>query len=94
MECKELEIYSELSNYAIVRMPGRAFPGCVVQGDSLSILLHTAERAYELALRTGHEELIDEVAGLKEALEDRLTYYESVITAHGFQLPYVRKRVP
>lgn len=38
MERKELEVFSEASNYGIVRMPGRQFPGCVVQGDSLSIM--------------------------------------------------------
>jgi len=36
MERKEVEVLSEASNYAVIRMPGRHFPGYVVQGDSLS----------------------------------------------------------
>ena len=92
MERKELEVFSALSNYAIVRMPGRSYPGCVIQGDSLSILLSYIERAHSLALGTGNSELIDELASLKESLEDRLIHYEQVIKAHGFDLPYFRPR--
>ena len=73
-------------------MPGRNFPGCVVQGDSLSILLNSVERAHSLALGTSNSELIDELASLKESLEDRLMHYEQVIKAHGFDLPYARPR--
>jgi Family of unknown function (DUF6959) len=32
-----------LGNYAILRMPGRRFPGVVVQDDSLSILAYDAQ---------------------------------------------------
>ena len=92
MERKELDVFSELSNYAIVRMPGRNYPGCVVQGDSLSILLSSVERAHSLALVTGNSELIDELASLKESLEDRLMHYEQVIKGHGLDLPYFRPR--
>jgi len=93
MERHALEVLTDLSNYAIVRMPGRNYPGCVIQGDSLSILLRHAERAHPLALATGNQELIDEVESLREALEDRLTHYESVITAHGYNIPYGRPRL-
>jgi hypothetical protein len=90
MEAKEIEVFSEISNYAIVRMPGRNFPGCVIQGDSLSILLNNAERVYSLAMETGNEELIGEAEELKDAIEERLDLYESVLRAHGIDLPYYR----
>ena len=90
MERKELEVFSDLSNYAIVRMPGRNYPGCVVQGDSLSVLLGSVERAHSLALEMGNSELIDELASLKESLEERLMHYEQVIKGHGFDFPYFR----
>ena len=35
MERVEVELFSDGSNDAVVRMPGRQFPGMVVQGDSL-----------------------------------------------------------
>lgn len=85
-----LEVFSEECNYGIVRMPGRSFPGCVVQGDSLSILLRCAERAHAMACQTGNVDLIDEVEGLKESLADRLQHYERVLKAHGMDLPYFR----
>lgn len=88
MERKELEVFSEECNYAIVRMPGRQFPGCVVQGDSLRILLRCAERAAAMASRTGIVELIEEIQELKESLEDRLLHYGHVLKAHGMDLPY------
>jgi len=92
MERKEIEVFSELSNFAIVRMPGRNFPGSVIQGDSLSILLKHAERVHQMAIGTGSLELIDEAALLRELLAERLEYYEKVITASGFSLPYFRQR--
>jgi hypothetical protein len=92
VERKELEVFSDLSNYAIVRMPGRSYPGCVIQGDSLSILLSSVERSHSLALGTGNSELVDQLASLKESLEDRLMHYEQVIKGHGFDLPYFRAR--
>ena len=38
----QLEMWSEQVNSAVVRVPGRRFPGVVVQGDSLSILFDLA----------------------------------------------------
>jgi hypothetical protein len=93
MERKELEVFSEQTNYAIVRMPGRNFPGCVIQGDSLSILLRDAERASVLASATGNSELIDEIESLRESLADRLQHYASVLTAHGMGLPFSRPAI-
>lgn len=90
MEIKEIEVFSEMSNYAIVRMPGRHFPGCVIQGDSLSVLLNNAEEVCSLAMRTGNEDLISEADALRESIEDRLDYYESVLREHGLDLPYFR----
>ena len=91
MDRKELEVFSDESNYGIVRMPGRRFPGCVVQGDSLSILLSCAERAHALACATSNSDLIDEIEELKESLEDRLQHYEHVLKTHGMDLPYFRR---
>jgi hypothetical protein len=90
MECQQLEVYSDESNFAIVRMPGRHFPGCVIQGDSLSILLSSAETICELAATSRNQELMDEATALAEQLAGRLTHYESVLKAHGIKLPYFR----
>lgn len=90
MELKQLEVFSEESNFGVVRMPGRRFPGCVVQGDSLSILLTIAENCQALAAATGQGELIAEVQELVQALSHRIEHYEAVLKRHGLELPYVR----
>lgn len=88
MEIKPIEIFSEASNYAIVRMPGRSFPGCVIQGDSLSILLHRAEEVLELAKRSADHELIESAQEIVDSLQGRLDHYAQVLTEHGMQLPF------
>ena len=52
METKFIDVFSELSNYAIVRMPDREFLGCVIQGDSLAILCRLAR---SIAVRLENE---------------------------------------
>jgi hypothetical protein len=43
MKRVEVEMFSETVNYPVVRVPGRVFPGVVIQGDSLSVLASMAE---------------------------------------------------
>jgi predicted RNase H-like HicB family nuclease len=90
MQTEPVEIYSELSNYAIVRMPGRSFPGCVIQGDSLKILLRHAQRVSELVKNSDDEDLIGETADLVEELQSHLEHYEQVLAEHGIRLPYTK----
>jgi hypothetical protein len=90
MKTEPVEIFSERSNYAIVRMPGRSFPGCVIQGDSLKILLRHALRVWELVKNSDDEDLIGETADLVEVLQSRLEHYEQVLAEHGIQLPYTK----
>lgn len=90
MKKVELELYSEASNYAIVRVPERRFPGIVIQGDSLSILHSTAR---ELSLRLQQlgiedEELLYAAQELQEQLLDRLLHYQKTLAAHDISLPY------
>ena len=35
MEVQPLEVYADDSNYAVVKPPGRRYPGAVIQGDTL-----------------------------------------------------------
>ena len=88
METKTVEIYSEASNFAIVSVPGRSFPGCVVQGDSLSILLGYAKTVWEKVKDSGDEDLAGSAEELVELLQSRLDHYERVLAEHGIELPY------
>jgi hypothetical protein len=92
MERKELEVYSEVVNFGIVRMPGREFPACAIPGDSLCILFHRALDVFErLKTMQGDQELIDDATELVELLSGRLDHFETVVTEHGFRLPYLRR---
>jgi hypothetical protein len=51
MERIEVELFSHPGNNAIVRMPGRRFPGVLIQGDSLSNLRHEVARVAEACAR-------------------------------------------
>lgn len=59
MERKVLEVYSELTNSSVIRMPGRRLPGVVVQGDSLSILFSGAMSLVEALADSDDEDLPD-----------------------------------
>ena len=90
MERQELEVFSGVSNFAVVRMSGRNYPGCVVQGDSLCILLHRVQEVRSLASSIGNEELCESIAEVESILAVRLDHYESVLKANGLDIPYVR----
>lgn len=85
-----VELLSKATNASIVRLPWRKFPGVVVQGDSLSILVELAEEVH--AARKDHSN--EEVAGASEALHGKLAgllaHYEQTLTSAGISLPYVR----
>jgi hypothetical protein len=90
MKKVEIEVYSEATRSAIVRAPGRRFPGVVFQGDSLSILHANAKdlsiRLKELDVQD--EELLYAAQEVQEQLLGRLLHYQQVLAAHGIELPY------
>ena len=90
MKKVEVELYSEATGNAIVRIPGRRFPGAVLQGDSLSILHANAKdlssRLKELGVQD--EELLCGAQELQEQLLGRLLHYQQVLAAHEMELPY------
>lgn len=90
MKLIELEVFSEASNYAVIRPPGRRFPGSVIQGDSLSVLCAEAGEISEQirSLRLEDEELLYLVREHQEKLLGRLLHYQQVLIEHGISPPY------
>lgn len=84
----EVELLSEPKNYAVVRLPSRNFPGVVMQGDTLNILLKDIVRV-KTAVTLGHladaSEGLDDIIGQLEAAKK---FYESVCQRKGIDLPY------
>ena len=94
MEYMELEVYSQSTNRAVVKMPGRHFPGLVIQGDSLSRLLDLAESIYEKSERTSDINLINESRELRDNLQQLLSHYEATLSKHNIPLPYSKSQYP
>jgi hypothetical protein len=94
MQKKELEVFSEASNVAIVRLPGRQFPGSVIQGDSLGHLRWLAQHLKDGLRAHPDEELRGTAQELFELLDGRLRHYIAVLDAEGIPLPFNRPPPP
>lgn len=92
MQKLELEVYGTASNAAVVRVPGRRFPGVVVQGDTLATLLESAGEIASRAAYTSDDELLGAAEGLRDQLASLVSQYEGVMDEHGLGLPYHRAR--
>ena len=90
MKIEQIEIYSDASNLAVMRHPGRKFPGSLIQGDSLSVLVKEARELHEALKLSGDNDLVALAEMHREKLEDRLAVYEKALLEHGISLPYTR----
>jgi hypothetical protein len=95
-QAADVELWSPQTNSAVVRVPGRRFPGVVIQGDSLSILFDLAMYLSERLPESSDEELRGAADDLAEQLFAHVKNYEAVLQARGVSLPYTRdhRRVP
>ncbi|MEO3978251.1 hypothetical protein [Streptomyces sp. CAU 1734] len=88
MKRVEIELFTDGGNDAVVRMPGRQFPGIVVQGDSLSVLRGDLAEVLD-ACDQGDLALARETAGYLAAdLDALLARYAAALEAHGIPRPY------
>lgn len=86
MRTEPVEIYSDATNAAVMRHPGRQFPGMLIQGDSLHNLSKMATAALD-----GAEPESDHWHDLKELadqLRSRVDFYSQVMREHGLKLPF------
>jgi len=85
---KEVEIYSDASNFAVMRHPARAFPGALIQGDTLYILCRLADEAVVLARKGDLNDGTESLNKLRNALWDRLNHYKRTLAEHDIKLPF------
>lgn len=83
----DVRLLTPATNYAIVHLPGRHFPGVVFQGDSLNSLIEDLEQA---STHPDPEERADCLASVLELLRDVRHSYEAVLSREGMKLPYFR----
>lgn len=88
MERIEAELFTDGGNGAVVRMPGRRFPGVLVQGDSLHILRSETAEVAEACERGDLDGARDSAGLLLENLDTLLVRYEAALRAHEIPRPY------
>jgi hypothetical protein len=90
------QILSHIPNSGIVQLPGRRFPGIVMQGDTLSNVFESAKFLLGEFKRLRDEERYYETFMFAEQLQEQLLHYEETLMRHGFGWPYtvsVRERL-
>jgi hypothetical protein len=88
MRVESVEIYSDASNYAVMRHPGRRFPGSLIQGDTLHGLCSRADHVCARARGSLDAETYEELNDLRNELWDRLTHYKRILQEHKIELPF------
>ena len=75
-------------NFAVIHLRERRFPGVVVQGDSLNILVTRALHVARRARTTRDADLVDEADRLARSLVEIRRRYEGVMKRNKLELPY------
>ena len=88
MHIRDVEIYSDQTNAAVMRHPGRRFPGVLVQGDSLYSLCVRADNSCAVARDKLDSDSYSELNELRNALWGYLNHYKSVLGEHQIPLPF------
>lgn len=79
---KPVEVFCDETNFAVVRVPSRKYPGVVIQGDSLLDLIGTIKEAIEL-LDNDLEGAKGALTYLHDELSWRLEKYRQVMKENG-----------
>ena len=87
MRRQEVEVFSDLSNAVVLRTPSRHFPGCLIQGDSLHILLQSLAVVQSEA-DVLSEEAAGELRDVLESLSELMSNYRAALLSHGIPLPF------
>ena len=84
----EADVLGDVVNSPVLRLPGRRFPGVLIQGDSLKSMADLANEIIE-TLTIGDLEEAKSVAGeLHGQLRSRLDIYQKALESHGVELPF------
>jgi hypothetical protein len=83
---REVEIYSDATNRAVIRHPSRKYPGVLVQGDDLHRLCQLADAVCDGVGR--HHSTFHDANQLRNALWSDLDHYKTVLVEHGIPIPF------
>ena len=88
MERVEVELFTDGSNNAVVRMPGRNFPGVLIQGDSLSVIRSGVAEIRDACRAEGATEALELADFLLEDLDEIVLRYTDALARHGLRKPF------
>ena len=86
MQTELVEIFSDKTNAAIMRHPGRRFPGVLIQGDTLHSLCRQADMVCQAIGRSSPN--FEEANDLRNHLMLLLNHYKMVLGEHNLSLPF------
>lgn len=90
MKHADVEVLGDAVNAGVIRLPGRTYPGILLQGDSLNALRASVARTID-ALRAGRaDDAESELVDLLWTLRQYQLAYEGALESAGLPLPYVR----
>ena len=78
-----------LSN-AIVQLPERKYPGCVVQGDTMNSWIDIIQNALDRVDDNSHDAFND-LKCMLDNLKKTQENYEAICRKEGIAVPYVRR---
>ena len=84
----EAELFTDGGNGAVVRLPGRKFPGALIQGDSLSILRSRVAELRSAIPVEGGESALEVADEVLEDLDALLLRYTDALERHGIRIPF------
>lgn len=87
MRIEKIEVYSDAVNSAVMRHPGRRFPGVLVQGDTLHSFATRVEEA--LAVIEPETDAYYELLYVRDGLVRLRDHYKAVLNEHDIGLPFV-----
>jgi uncharacterized protein DUF6959 len=87
MRVEPVEICSDTTNVAVMRHPGRHFPGVLIQGDNLYSFCQSADEVCSSIGRgsPGFGQTNDD---LRNALWSALCHYKATLDEHKLPLPF------
>ncbi|OKO80034.1 hypothetical protein [Bradyrhizobium sp. AS23.2] len=86
MRVAPVEIFADTTNAAVMRHPGRRFPGVLIQGDTLHSLCCLADDACAAIDRSSEE--YEPANQLRNQLWSYLNHYKAILDEHSLPMPF------
>ena len=88
MENKQVEVYSDLVDNSVLRMPGRRMLGSLIQGDTLFLLHADLMDILESHKHEPETELFYQIFQIAQSIENRLCHFTDICKNHNINLNF------